>query len=92
MPRWELEAHDPACPKSFQACCICKELAPHGCMEDHRELKAVHHVQLLEAKLLEKDGDHVEDAIADLRRRLTDVETAVKRTAKTDYVKNVWTS
>lgn len=80
MPRRELADHASTCPSNFEDCPICKEAVRVGQMSTHRQQKAELHVQLLEAKLLEKESDTIEDALVDIRKRLTDVESAVKKT------------
>ena len=84
--------HAPRCfaRKNYEECSICEEMIKHGTVAAHRKEKAELHAQLLEAKLLEKEGDSVEDSLKDIRRRLGDLESSVKNNAETQYryVKN----
>mmetsp|Transcript_152664 Transcript_152664/g.489623 ORF Transcript_152664/g.489623 Transcript_152664/m.489623 type:complete len:350 (+) Transcript_152664:133-1182(+) len=75
MRRCDIEGHAPDCSKNFEQCPICKESVKNGAMPQHRESKAQLHVQLLEARLAEKEGDTVEQAVREIRKRLDDLET-----------------
>lgn len=82
--RRDLAAHAPSCPKNFEECPICKAEVRFGSMLAHRKEKAELHVQLLEAKLLEKGPDGFEDALNEIRNKLTDIQSDSQRTAKLD--------
>eukprot|EP00439_Symbiodinium_sp_Y106_P050737 s147_g6.t1 len=60
--RRDLAAHAPSCPKNFEECPICKAEVRFGSMLAHRKEKAELHVQLLEAKLLERRNRFVATA------------------------------
>jgi len=53
--RSELAAHAPSCKMNFETCTICREAVKAGEMPQYRRDKAELHVQLLEARLAERD-------------------------------------
>eukprot|EP00933_Yihiella_yeosuensis_P073439 TRINITY_DN82130_c0_g1_i1.p1 TRINITY_DN82130_c0_g1~~TRINITY_DN82130_c0_g1_i1.p1 ORF type:complete len:406 (+),score=66.69 TRINITY_DN82130_c0_g1_i1:56-1273(+) len=87
VARRDLEDHQPECSRNFEECTICRELVKVGAMTQHRKERAELHVQLLEAKLIEKESDTLEATLASFRDRLSAVETVVKACARTQYVK-----
>lgn len=90
MRRMDLEAHAEVCTKTFEKCSICEELLRPGRMEAHRREKAELHVQLLEAKLQERDAMAGQELVlADIRTRLTHMEAAMRNNAKTQHVTNI---
>eukprot|EP00933_Yihiella_yeosuensis_P019932 TRINITY_DN16072_c0_g3_i2.p1 TRINITY_DN16072_c0_g3~~TRINITY_DN16072_c0_g3_i2.p1 ORF type:complete len:399 (-),score=59.74 TRINITY_DN16072_c0_g3_i2:133-1329(-) len=92
LVRRDLEHHEPECAKNFEECPICRDVIKVGLMGQHRKEKAELHVQLLEAKLAEKESRPVEEVLSSLRDRLTAVETAVKRSATKEDVNRVETA
>eukprot|EP00933_Yihiella_yeosuensis_P019930 TRINITY_DN16072_c0_g1_i1.p1 TRINITY_DN16072_c0_g1~~TRINITY_DN16072_c0_g1_i1.p1 ORF type:complete len:404 (-),score=60.37 TRINITY_DN16072_c0_g1_i1:171-1325(-) len=89
LVRRDLEHHEPECSKNFEECPICRSVIKVGLMGQHRKEKAELHVQLLEAKLAEKESQPLEEVLASLQDRLASVETAVKASATREDVNGV---
>ena len=59
-------------------------------MHVHRKESAELHVQLLGAKLLEKEGHSIEDALKDVREKMLEMENDIKSVAKTQLREVKW--
>lgn len=87
MQRKDLKAHEIVCTKNLVKCPICEELVKPGEMAAHRKESAELHVQLLEAKIQEKDALAGQEAVlSSIQERLTQLEASVKNNAKTQHV------
>lgn len=87
MPRRDLRAHAAVCANSFETCSICGEAVRAGEMAVHRRDKAELHVQLLEAKLDEREG--VDKALRAVVTRLSRLEKSTQSLAKQHHVTSV---